>query len=217
MKEILYIILLTVAVFTAKAQQDPEAKKILDRVSAKAKSYSTIEANLTFIIDNRVEDWKTETTGKIKIKGQKYYMESETDKYYYNGKTIWNYNMEDNEVVITESDPENETFVDNPALVFQFYNRDFKYRYVGEVKIKDQWMYEIDLYPKDLNQPYSRIKVLVNKNTEQIYKIKAVTKEGIDFVAIITNIEVNKTFSDSMFEFDPGKIRNIEIIDLRAF
>ena len=216
MKKIISTLVLSYFVLAVFSQQDPEAKMILDRVAEKSKSYTTIQADLTILIENRIEDWETETKGSIIIKGKKYYMETGTDKYYFNGKTVWSYNTADNEVVITANDPDNESFAENPALVFQFYNRDFKYKYVKETKYAGRAMHEIDLFPKDLNQPYSRIKIMIDKQTENLSMVTAVSKEGIDFSAIITNMQVNKAVEDSKFEFNPDKIKGIEVIDMRS-
>jgi outer membrane lipoprotein-sorting protein len=140
----------------ARAQQDPEAKKLLDRVSTKNKQYTSIEVNFVLTIENRREDQKSSTNGLIRIKGEKYYMESLGTKVYFNGKTIWSYAEDLNEVTISEPDTASGDFVENPALIFDFYNRDFKYHLVGEIKLDAGWMYEIDLFPTNLEQQGSR-------------------------------------------------------------
>ena len=54
---------------------------------------------------------------------------------YFDGKTIWTYTEEFDEVIINEPDSLDDNFISNPAKIFYWYNRDFKYRYVGETLI----------------------------------------------------------------------------------
>ncbi|MBA7541084.1 Outer-membrane lipoprotein carrier protein [subsurface metagenome] len=215
MKIIAVISLIMLGIYTLKAQQDPEAKKILDRVAEKTKNYSTIQADFELIIENRRENKITKTTGLIKIKGDKYYMESMGSKVYFDGSTLWTFQEDINEVTISAPDPDDDDFVENPSEIFDFYNRDLKYQLTGEVKLEEGWMHTIDLFPKNLQQPYSRFKVLIKKDTDELFLITAVGKDGIDYSASITNTKYNENLEDSIFKFYPEKYKGIEVIDLR--
>lgn len=197
------------------AQQDPEAKEILDRVAEKTKSYSTIQAEFELIIDNRRDDNVSKTGGKLFIKGDKYYMESLGSKVFFDGTTLWTFQEDINEVVISEPDPDDDDFVENPSKIFEFYNRDFKYRFVGELEHEEGWMYSIDLFPKNLDQPYSRFKVLIKKETEELYFITAIGKDGIDYSASLFNTKYNEVLDDVLFTFNPDDHKNIEVVDMR--
>lgn len=199
----------------ASAQQDPEAKKILDRVAEKSKKYTTIQTDFELTIDNRREDFSSSSKGILKVKGDKYFMESADTRVYYDGETLWTYMEDINEVTITEPDKESEDFVENPTLIFDLYNSDFKYRLLGEVKLDAGWMYEIDLFPNDLNQPYSRFKVLIKKDTEELYLVEAVGKDGIDYRATLENAVYDVPLNDDLFVFRPEDHKGIEVVDLR--
>ncbi len=212
---IIAIILTTSPVFNQEFVQDSAAKVILDKVSSQLSSYSSIIADFELLIDNRMDDLHSKSKGNIQIKGNKYYMKSLGTEVYFNGKTMWSYMSDINEVTITDPSAEEGDFVDNPALIFSFYNRDFKYRLVGEVKVEKNWMYEIDLYPKDLNQPYSRFKLYVDKSTYSIYMVKAISKDAIDYTIYILNTRYNTKINDSLFDFNSENFPDIEVIDMR--
>jgi len=197
------------------AQQDPEAKKILDRVSQKVKSATTLQADFELAVENRTENQKTSSKGIIKIKSKKYYMESMGTKVYFDGTTMWSFMEDVNEVTISTPANTSDDFVENPALIFDFYNRDFKYRLVGEVNMDEGWMYEIDLFPMNLEQPYSRFKILIKRDTDELFMVSAVGKEGVDYTVNIRNLKYNQPISDSQFSFDQSKHKNVEVIDLR--
>lgn len=195
--------------------QDSAAKVILDRVSEKLADFSTILADFELIIDNRMEDLHSKSKGSIQIKGDKYYMESMGSQVYFDGTTMWSYMTDINEVSITEPESEDSDFVDNPALIFTFYNRDFKYRLIGEANVDHMWMYEIDLYPKNRNQPYSKFKLFVNKKNDMLYMVKAVSKDAIDYTIFIMNTKFDIPIEDKQFTFKIESHPEVEIIDMR--
>jgi outer membrane lipoprotein-sorting protein len=215
MKLTLLLIPFLVISIILKAQQDPEAKKILDQVSVKAKNNQTIQSDFELAIDNKRENKTSKSKGSVRVKGEKYYMESMGTQVYFDGKTLWSYMTDINEVNITSPDSANEDFIENPSKIFSFYDRDFKYHLVGETKLDEGWMYEIDLFPKNLNQPYSRIKIFVNRDTYDLFMVKAVSKEGIDYSAYLRNTKYNVPMSDDIFIFQPEKHKGIEIVDMR--
>ncbi len=216
MKKNIFISLLLISFsILLKAQQDPEAKKILDQVTEKTKNYTTIQTKFVLTIENRREDKKSSTTGLLKIKGEKYYMESFGTKVFFDGKTLWSYAQDLNEVTINEPDTASGDFVENPAMIFDFYNRDFKYRLVGETKTDAGWMYEIDLFPISLEQPYSRFKLYVKRDTYELSMVKAIGKDGVDYTANLKDTKYNEVIGDDVFIFKPEKYKGVEIIDLR--
>ena len=72
MKKLFSFVIVILLVVSAHAQNDPNAKKILDMVSAKVKSFSTITAN--FSINSVSSKGKNNgvKSGVISIKGAKY-------------------------------------------------------------------------------------------------------------------------------------------------
>lgn len=218
MKQITHLCITAVfliSIHTLSAQSDSEAEEILDRVSAKMKAYETIEADFELVIDNKMNDLQSKSSGAIQVKGDKYFMESLGTSVYFNGTTMWSFMEDINEVTITEPNKEDSDFVDNPALIFSFYNRDFKYRLVGEVKIENFEAYEIDLYPKNLNQPYSRFKLFVRKDNDAIYMVSAIGKDAISYTIFITNMRFNNSMDDARFTFKPENFPDIEVVDMR--
>jgi len=198
------------------AQQDPEAKVILDRMAEKIKQYQSIQSDFSLIVFDHKENHKNTSHGSIIIRGDKYKVASGGTTVYFNGTTMWTYAEEDNEVTITEPDSGDDDFLSNPAKVFAFYDRDFKYMYRGETTIDSTVMHEIDLFPRNLDQPYSRIKVFIIKNTEQLAILSAVGKDGVDYSVFLKNMVTNKVFPDEVFTFEPAKHKKITVVDMRG-
>ncbi|MBN1157853.1 MAG: outer membrane lipoprotein carrier protein LolA [Bacteroidales bacterium] len=196
--------------------QDPYAGEILERSAAKISKSGSIEADFELVIEDRKEDLKHATTGNILIRQDRYKLNSSGNTVIFDGKTMWTYTSEFNEVIITEPDPSDDDFLANPASIFTWYDRDFKYRYLGETRIQGVHYHEIDLFPKNLNQPYSRIKLFINRDTLIPEIITSIGKDGVDYTVNLTNILTGKDVPDDTFVFDPEQYRKIEVVDMRG-
>jgi outer membrane lipoprotein-sorting protein len=215
MRQIFFISVIFLIPYFVYSQQDPEAKIILDQVSAKVKNCQTIQSDFELVIENKRENKSSKSKGLVKIKAEKYYMESMGSKVYFDGKTLWSYMEDVNEVTISQPSQVDNDFVENPSKIFTFYNRDFKYHLIGEARMDEGWMYEIDLFPISLDQPYSRIKLFVNRENKELFLIKAVAKDGISYSVYIRNTKYDLSLDDNLFQFLPEKHKGIEVVDLR--
>jgi outer membrane lipoprotein-sorting protein len=221
MKSLLFIFNLLVSatwVWSQEVQitQDPEAKVILDRVAEKARALKSIQADFELVIEDRVEKRKSSSAGNVLIKQSKYKVTNEGSIIYFNGITMWTYMPANNEVTITEPDNQGDDFMSNPASIFSLYNQGFKYRYVRETTIKGIRFHEIDLFPKDLNQPYSRIKIFIGVKTEMPEIINTIGKNGVDYNIMLKNYSLDQEINDATFIFDPAKFKKVEVVDLRG-
>ncbi|MFO7656913.1 MAG: outer membrane lipoprotein carrier protein LolA [Bacteroidales bacterium] len=215
MKKIFLSVVFCFAFLNAYLQQDQEAKKILDKVSDKTKAYSTIQVKFKLTVDDRKEKTSSDSEGLIMIKGDKYRLETGQNLIIYDGKTMWSIALDIKEATITEPDMEDDDFISNPAKILTWYNRDFKYRYVQQVAKEGISMHEIDLFPNNLNQPYSRIKVMISEKELLLHSVKSVGKEGIDYSVKLTDYIINKEIGDDMFIFNSEKYKKFELIDMR--
>ena len=216
MKTLLTTITLLLTTFSIFAQQDqdPEAKAILDKTKAQIESYTNITADFELTIKNKRENINSTTTGTIYLKDSLYAIESPGSRVVYDGEQLWTYTEDINEVTITEPS-DDDSFTDNPAMIFSFYERDFKFRLRGTETIDGKTMDVIDLYPKNLNTPYSRYKIYIDRLSGNIYSVEAISKDGIDYSAKITNTNTTKTIEPEKLTFDVKKHPDIEVVNMR--
>ena len=196
--------------------QDPYAGDILDRSAEKIRNLKSIQADFELVIEDRKEDMKSTSQGNVLIKQDKYRLVSGESTVYFDGTTMWTYAADINEVVVTEPDNSDDDFLSNPAKIFTWYSRDFKYRYIGEVTLSGRRFHEIDLYPRNLDQPFSRIKVFISQSAQIPEMISSIGKDGIDYTVNLTNIVTDREVADATFVFDPSTHRKVEIIDMRG-
>src|SRR6476659_5342513 len=134
MKEMkkVYLLLLVFIGFNgiANAQNDPNAKKVLDEVSTKLKTLKGITANFSYTTKDRNKAVKGSAKGSISIKGQKYYLKQSTTEIFCNGSKVWNYNGED-EVTVADVDNDDTKMLTPQKLLSNFYDQDFTYKLIS--------------------------------------------------------------------------------------
>ncbi len=211
MKRIFLIILIFAITNNVFAQRDPKAKKILDEVSAKTKSYAAIKVKFLYMLHNKIQNTVDTSKGIIYIKDNKYKLFFMGNEIFSNGKTVWTHLIKENEINITEPDQDDETVL-SPSKVLTIYEKGFKYKYVGEAK----GYAIINLFPeKPKTKKYSIIKLAVDKKNKQIRTIKTIGKEEVDYIIEITQFKPNVKIKESMFVFDKNKYKNVEVYDMR--
>ncbi|HAB50565.1 MAG TPA: hypothetical protein DCE80_00050, partial [Ignavibacteriales bacterium] len=114
------------------AQQDPEAKKILDKLSAKTKSFKNIQIEFKIDYINLKDDYKNSSLGTIVLQNDKYKLDFMGIESFYDGKTLYSYIVESNEVNISEPDTDDTDILSNPKQIFTLYEKDYKYQLISQ-------------------------------------------------------------------------------------
>ena len=210
-KKITIIALLAIGFLTAKAQdQDPKAKKILDELSAKTKAYSTIKAEFSWIIEKK-DKTKDTQSGKIQTKGAKYKLEIPGHEIYCDGKTVWDYIKDANEVQIKDMEVGGDDVV-NPSTIFTIYEKGFKYKFVSE----DATTQIIELYPMNPDKKkFFTIKLFIDRTKKQITSVKMMMKDGSTQTYTIKTFTGDAVIPDTDFTFDPKTHKGVSIEDIR--
>ena len=95
--------------FTTLSQaQDAKAKGILDKLSKKTETYSSMKAEFEYVMKNESEDLEETQNGSIVTKGEKYSLEIAGQKVISDGKTVWTVLDEAEEVQINNVPDEDE-------------------------------------------------------------------------------------------------------------
>ncbi len=216
---LMFAILLVLPINSIQAQQDPEAGEILDKLSIKTKAYTSFQTKIIYRYEDKKEGNFFDKEGEIIMKGNKYKLSFMESVIFYNGKTMWNFLPENNEVNVFEPDPEElkneDSFLENPQYLLNIYNEKYKYRLMGGISENGKNFYEIDLYPKNLDKPYSRIKLLIEKEKIQLYSAVVFGKDGINHLFTFPEIKTNFPVEDNFFTFNVKEHPGVEVIDLR--
>jgi len=223
MKKFFTLVALVSATFVAGAQKvsssnpvlnDPEAKKILDAVSAKFRTYKSPQATFTYVIENGQGKALSTQKGTVSMKGTKYRVSIPGMEIFSDGRLNWNYDKNANEVTIKEIDV-NASEMTPQKLFTNFYDKDFLYKLNGEKKQGGKVLQEIELTPNNKNRPYHKVYLLVDKATKTLYNARILEKTGNRYSYTINSFNPSASVPDSHFVFDKSKYPGVEVVDLR--
>ncbi len=215
MKNLYLSVLLLGTTLIASAQaSDPAAKAILDGISAKFKTFTTVQAGFTYKVENGTGKALSTKTGTILMKGTKYKVTFSGQEIFCNGTTIWNYDKAANEVTISKLDA-SSGMVTPQKLFTNFYDKDFRYILNGEKKINGKTMQEIEMTPLDKSKPFHKVYVQVDKMAKTIYSTKVLENAGNRYSYTVNTMKTNTAMTDGQFVFDKKKYPGVEEVDLR--
>lgn len=193
-------------------KSDAEAKKILDAVSSKFKSYKSVQANFILKIENASGKSIGTKKGSISMKGLKYRISVTGQEIISDGLNIWTYEKSSNEVTINKIDPSANSIT--PQKLFtNFYDKDFLYKLNGEVKESGKSMQELELTPIDKTKAF--FKVLLHISQSTIVTTKIFEKSGSRYTYSVSNMKTGNIIADNSFTFDAKKYPGVEVVDLR--
>ncbi|MEO6405138.1 MAG: outer membrane lipoprotein carrier protein LolA [Ferruginibacter sp.] len=220
MKKIINMgIFILMSYFTATAQvpkgmgnSDPDAKKVLDGVSAKFKTYKSVSAKFTLKIENASGKSMGTKIGNVYMKGSRYRISVTGQEIFSDGSNVWTYDKASNEVTISKLDPSANSIT--PQKLFtNFYDKDFLYKLNGTVKQAGKNMQEVELTPIDKTKAFHKVLLYIDKsniNTTKIFE-----KNGNRYTYSVTGMNTNTNIADGLFVFDAKKYPGVEVVDLR--
>lgn len=196
-------------------EKDPAAEKILDDYQKKIQSFPAIKSEFQFTIIDLKENSESTYNGEFSMKDDKYVLKMGNMEIYYDGTTLWSYLPEEEEVNISNPEPsEDQDFLENPALFFKLYKKDLLNRLVEEKDVEGITYNIIDLYPKDLDKGFSRIRLFINKEDLELYSIRYFGKDGIHYMLLLSGYDTSE-LADAWFQFNIKEHQGVEVIDLR--
>lgn len=215
MKHLFFTLLISVLALSAISQKsDPAAKAVLDAVSAKFKTFTTVQATFSYKVENAAGKALSSKTGTIWMKGTKYKVSFGGQEIFCNGTTVWNYDKAANEVTISKLDASGSTIT--PQKLFtNFYDKDFRYVLNGDKKVGAKTLQEIEMTPIDKSKPFHKVYVLVDKTAKTIYSTKVLENAGNRYTYTVSTMKTNMAIADTQFTFDKKKYPGVEEVDLR--
>ncbi|HOZ76562.1 MAG TPA: outer membrane lipoprotein carrier protein LolA [Ferruginibacter sp.] len=222
MKKIITFLVLIVAVFTVSMAQpkpgmgnnDPEAKTVLDAVSAKFKTFKSVQAKFSLSIENSAGKVLGNKSGTVYMKGSKYRISITGQEIFSDGSNVSTYDKSANEVTITKVDP-TANAITPQKLFTNFYDKDFLYKLNGEKIVKGKTVQEIELTPIDKAKPFFKVLLYIDKASKTLNGAKLFEKAGNRYNYTVSKLNGNANITDAQFVFDAKKYPGVEVVDLR--
>ena len=212
----LMILCVTAAAQVPKAmgKSDAEAKKVLDAVSAKFKTFKSVKASFALKIENAAGKVQGTKAGTVMMKGVKYRVSITGQEIFCDGATIWTYDMAANEVQVSTLD--NSSGSITPQKLFtNFYDKDFLFMLNPDVTKAGKTYQVVELTPVDKTKPFFKVVIEVDKASKVIMSTRVFEKNGNRYLYAISSMATTAVIPDDSFAFNLKKYPGVEVIDLR--
>ena len=212
MKKILTIFL-TLLAFTGICQtKDQKAIALLDEVSTKTKSYKSIKADFSYKMENKQAKINEEKKGSLLLSGDKYRLTVAGQVVICDGKTIWTYIEESNEVQINTLDNKDDALT--PSKLLTSYNANYKSKIIKDNTQTDLNVETLELIP-NVSKNFIKAIVAIDKMKKQVRSFSLYDKNGNIFTYKIIKFQTDLPVNPNDYTFDKSKFPGVEVIDMR--
>ena len=209
-KTIVLLIALCVTVPIMAQKKDDHAKQILDMTAKKINNASGIEASfkMTSFVGSTEQG---AGGGQIQLKGKKYKIIAGDQTTWFDGKTLWNYSADIEEVNVTNP-TKKEMQSMNPYAFVSLYKQGYNYT-MKKSTYNGKEMYDVTLKAQSAKTEIQEIIITISKDyTPMCIRMR----QGKNWSRItILKFSTSKSFADSNFTFPTQQYPNAEIIDMR--
>ncbi|MFL2624049.1 MAG: LolA family protein [Flavobacteriaceae bacterium] len=193
---------------------DPEAKALLQAVSAKVENYNNIQIDFKYDLENDSENIRQETRGKITLSGNKYILDILGVQRLFDGETLYTISPDDEEVTISKDISKDDNTI-SPSALLTFYESGYNYKLdISQLKFGRKIQY-IKLTPIDSEAEIKYALLGVDTKTKHIYNLIEIgendTKTTLTILAYKTNIPLPKSFFKfKASDYDDYYINNLD-------
>ena len=189
--------------------QQPDARDILDRAADAFRREGGVK--ITF----SVRAPEGNTNGSIRLKGDKFLLETEGVTTWFDGRTQWSYLASSDEVNVSEPAPEELQSI-NPYSWLSLYKQDYKLKVAKTGNASDDTAYKVVMNATKRSQDMQCIILYIEKGSFRTLKLSMVQRGSKDAaVVFINSYQTGKNYDDSLFVFDRKAYPTAELVDLR--
>ena len=208
-KKFLLIALLLFFSLSIQAQ-DKKAKELLDQVTAKVKSYSTIVIDFKYSLNNAKENINQDSKGNVTMKGNQYVLNFMGVTKIFDGKKTYTIVPEDEEITISKVNEKDDNAI-TPSKMLTFFNSGYKYNMDILQNVKGRKIQYIKLVPTSSKDQRKEALLGIDIQTKHIYNLIEVGKKGTKTTLTVNSFKTNQPLSKNQFTFAESKYPNYYI------
>jgi outer membrane lipoprotein-sorting protein len=197
-------VLLFASILTLSFGQAQEAKKLLNEVSAKVKSYDNIYIDFKWNLSNEKENVNQETRGDVTLSGNRYVLNMLGSTRIFDGTKVYTIVPEDEEVTISKSNPLDDKEI-TPSKLLTFYEKGYTYKMDIVQNVKGRKIQYVKLIPIDSKAEIKDILLGIDAQTKHIYKLIQTDDNGTKYTLTVNSFKTNEPISSTLFIFDKAK------------
>lgn len=212
MKIFKQLLILLIIILGGTVQAQNKSQQILDDLANKTNVAQNIQVGFSYKMDNTDADIHEVTEGSLIVSGDKYILKIAGQEIICDGKTIWTYIADAEEVQINEVDEE-ESF--SPSKLLSSYTDEYDANLEKEYTENNRNYYLMKLKPKDKDSGFDYVHLKIEKEKMQLSAFILYDFDNNVFSYIIKEYLTDISLSENAFSFDETKYPDADIIDMR--
>lgn len=206
------ILLLSIPALLFSQGKDQKAVTLLDEVSTTTKAYKSIRADFTYTMENKQAGVNESKNGTLLVSGDKYRLTAAGQTVICDGKTVWTYLKESNEVQVNILENKDDALT--PSKLLTSYNKNYKASLTKDKDNTDPNCESIELIP-NVQKNFFKAILTVDKTRKQVRGFKLFDKNGNIYTYKVSKYLTDVPVTASDFTFDASKYPGVEVIDMR--
>jgi outer membrane lipoprotein-sorting protein len=199
--------------FVLMAQQEPQAKAAFEKAVAIMK-HSSVKINFSTLIAIQSTQKKEAISGTLWMKGNKFKLLIDGSVSYFDGKTEWVYQPDNNEVTIASISGKEQKALNPLAVLSEYEGTATKIIFDREAKTTTSEEV-IDLFPGNQAANEFKIELHINKQTHYPQAITLFGRDGTRTYITLHSFQQLPALDEHAFIFDVKAHRGISVNDLR--
>ena len=204
MKIIVWICFVFLVSFPLQGQSPEVAKKLLDDVSETIASFENLSFDFSYVLENRQENIRQETTGSAAIKGDQYKISFLGNEQLFDGEKTYTIIPENEEITISSQD-DDSGFGINPSELLVFYKTGYAYQWDIKQNVKGRPIQFIKLIPNEENREVKYLLLGIDMRTKVIYRLIEIGNSETRTTLTLKNLRTNIPLNSGFFTFDDSK------------
>ena len=204
MKKIVWICFVFLVSLPLQGQSPEVAKKLLDDVSETIASFENLSFDFSYVLENRQENIRQETTGSATIKGDQYKISFLGNEQLFDGEKTYTIIPENEEITISSPD-DDSGFGINPSELLVFYKTGYAYQWDIKQNVKGRLIQFIKLIPNEENREVKYLLLGIDMRTNVIYRLIEIGNSETRTTLTLENLRTNIPLNSDFFTFDDSK------------
>jgi outer membrane lipoprotein-sorting protein len=209
MKTVMGLLVVFFIGFSTQAQ-DKKAKDLLDKVTAKVKSYSNITIDFKYSLNNAKENINQDSKGSVVMKGNQYVLSFMGVTKIFDGKKSYSIVPEDEEITISTVNEKDDSAI-TPSKMLTFFNTGYKFTMDIVQNVSGKKIQYIKLIPTNPKDQRKEILLGIDSKTNNIYNVIEIAKKGTKTTLTVNSFKTNQPLPKNQFTFVASKYPNYYI------
>ncbi|OOG75549.1 outer membrane lipoprotein carrier protein LolA [Flavobacterium sp. A45] len=209
MKMVMGLLVVFFIGFSVQAQ-DKKAKDLLDKVTAKVKSYNNITIAFKYSLNNAKENINQDSKGTVVMKGNQYVLNFMGVTKIFDGKKNYTIVPEDEEITISKVDEKDDSAI-TPSKMLTFFNSGYKFSMDIVQNVNGKKIQYVKLVPINAKDQRKEILVGIDTKTNNIYNVIEIAKKGTKTTLTVNSFKTNQPLPKNQFTFVASKYPNYYI------